>query len=296
MEHIFSEIIKTEIIHTDSKNIDDLYLHNVLRDTINNIINLTFYNETSTINHVINKTCYDAKYIDQYNKYETLIEIVNEDTLTILSYTINKYKQFDKQICILNLGNAYGAGGGAIYGQRAQEEDLCRRTTLLPLLFKYKYIDICGLNKTQIYDLANRGKLFSYNSTNKYIKTGSVLYTENVIVFKDAKYNIINRQLTNVITACAVRYAATQRYTDNDKKIMLITIMSILDVAYKNKQQILILGALGCGAFNNDPRECALIFKECIQKYNGYFYKIIFAILSKNNNANYQIFRDVFIK
>ena len=50
-----------------------------------------------------------------------------------------------------------------------------------------------------------------------------------------------------------------------------------------------ILGALGCGAFHNPPEEIVKIFNIYLEKYNGCFKTIVFAVLSRSDN-NFDIF------
>ena len=50
-----------------------------------------------------------------------------------------------------------------------------------------------------------------------------------------------------------------------------------------NSEKVLILGAAGCGVFNNDPVLVSKIFHDLLKsKYNGYFDKVIFALYTKD--------------
>ena len=51
----------------------------------------------------------------------------------------------------------------------------------------------------------------------------------------------------------------------------------IFKMAIQHGHQYLILGALGCGAFNNPPYAVAKLFKQAILKFGRYFKKIGFA-------------------
>ena len=262
---------------------DDLYLTRVLLDTI--IKSYKFYMPMPTHSH---SHSYSHSHSHSHSKlYNTninwitedngrapcIVSVVNDDTFDVaIKYNIGG---------VLNLGNAYGTGGGAIYGQHAQEEDLCRRSTLLPELFEFNGQKISSMQWGQYIE---------------YIPSPSVLYTQDVIIFKDNAKN--NHALTsyiykcNVITACAVRYSKPQSYSDRDRAIMMKTINNILYTAYITGNRTIVLGSLGCGAFNNNPEECASSFRECIHKYRFVFDRIVFAVLSTGNNNNYTIFRD----
>jgi len=58
--------------------------------------------------------------------------------------------------------------------------------------------------------------------------------------------------------------------------------MTILWTAYTKGHTNLVLGALGCGCFRSPAHETATVFKECLDKYEGAFTKVVFAILDQN--------------
>jgi uncharacterized protein (TIGR02452 family) len=233
---------------------NDLYLTNVMLDTVIKT-NLISESTTTTTLHSLQPMS---------NLIPCKIKVINNDTLTTaIELNIN---------CILNLGNAYGAGGGAIYGQIAQEEDICRRTTLLQSLSDYQ----------SDKDVPER-----------YIPKCCVLYTPDVYIIKDKYYNDIDYFKCNVITASAVRYNTVHNYSSKDEEIMYNTINCILQTAYIQKNRSIILGALGCGAFKNNPYQCSYLFKKCINNFNGMFDNIVFAVLSYGNNQNYKIFKSI---
>ena len=64
-------------------------------------------------------------------------------------------------------------------------------------------------------------------------------------------------------------------------------IRNILEVAMVNDTDLLVLGAFGCGAFNNPPELVADVFRELLLEkgYFRFFRKIVFAI-KKNDSAN----------
>jgi len=69
-------------------------------------------------------------------------------------------------------------------------------------------------------------------------------------------------------------------------------INNILKVAYMHNHDVLVLGALGCGAYHNPPDQVAQIFKDSLHKYDKCFKRVIFAVLSKKD-TNYQVFSSV---
>lgn len=56
-----------------------------------------------------------------------------------------------------------------------------------------------------------------------------------------------------------------------------------------------VLGAMGCGAFQNPPLQVSLLFRDVLEEgeFNGVFEEIIFAVLDTRGEKNYAIFRDI---
>lgn len=76
-------------------------------------------------------------------------------------------------------------------------------------------------------------------------------------------------------------------------------IRAIVDIALQNGHDTLVLGALGCGAFGNDPAEIAEMFNIVLtMEYPGAFRRVVFAYLTFNTEANlhgFQAFEDQFM-
>lgn len=61
-------------------------------------------------------------------------------------------------------------------------------------------------------------------------------------------------------------------------------IEKVLGIALKHNHLSVVLGAWGCGVFQNEPDNIAKYFKSVIEtKFNQEFRKIVFAIYAKNN-------------
>ena len=71
-------------------------------------------------------------------------------------------------------------------------------------------------------------------------------------------------------------------------------IKRILELAAKEKVEVLILGAFGCGAFENPPEIVADIFASLIKLYN--FETVEFAVFCRNDIKNYDVFESRFAK
>ncbi|MCF0174788.1 MAG: TIGR02452 family protein [Bacteroidales bacterium] len=175
---------------------------------------------------------------------------------------------------VLNFANNHNIGGSP-FTAGAQEESLCRCSTLYPCLKameKEFYAKHRHLRKTREMD---------------HMGNDDLIYTPDVIVFKtDERTDPIYPKMMNptdwysvdVIT-CAAPELWHGNQMPNDYEAQITSrIKKIFDVAAKEKAEVLILGAWGCGAFHNPSDIVARVFMEQLRNYN--FPTIEFAIAS----------------
>ncbi|GAB1316784.1 hypothetical protein MFIFM68171_06994 [Madurella fahalii] len=70
-----------------------------------------------------------------------------------------------------------------------------------------------------------------------------------------------------------------------------------LRMAAAKGHTMLVLGAVGCGAFKNPPQEIANCWMEVLSEEElsgGWFKEIWFAVYDRRNEGNFEIFRDMF--
>ena len=150
-----------------------------------------------------------------------------------------------------------------------------------------------------IYNKSNLYKLFIETSDNideirKTFKQkfNEFNFTENDVFTFLNNYKSIKPSTMAMIAVAAIRnpkLRADYTYKNFHYNLMLNKIESIFKIAIIHKHDSLVLGALGCGAFNNPPEEVAKIFKLMIDKYGKYFKKIGFAILVVKNKDSVNI-------
>lgn len=175
---------------------------------------------------------------------------------------------------VLNLASHQNFGGGVTRGARAQEEDLFRKS-----------------NYTQVMD------------KNFYpLKINEVVYSPLVYVVKDSIYKLLDQPFAvSCLAVAAIRdpeIVVDPNGMVHYKKLVDVDIMEekidmVFKIAIKHGHSNLVLGALGCGAFNNPPEDVAIMFKNAITKYQMYFDKICFAVLSKQGNNNFEIYNKI---
>lgn len=187
--------------------------------------------------------------------YQTKVDVVNDDTLNVAT-------RFECPI-VLNMANPKIPG----LNNRGmtQEEILLKRTNLIHCL------------TSDLYPIPSDGGLFS----------------PEVYIVKDENFISIPHKKISVLSTCAINRPNFNRKKDHILTVKIIE--NIFKICIMQKKKDLILGALGCGMFQNDPKIIAEIFKFCLQKYDGCFDNIIFAVLSKKDN-NYTIFKNILMK
>lgn len=191
-----------------------------------------------------------------------------------------------KKVCVLNFASARNPGGGVVNGASAQEECLCRISTLYPCLADKRIFESFYLpHRTMFRDTL-------YNS--------DLIFTPGVTVFKSDTYMPSLRPRkewfeTDVITCAAPNLGANTRL-DNPRLEKLHTERGerIFLTAIKEGAEVLILGAFGCGAFRNPPAAVARAYKTLTEIYAAYFDTIEFAVYcSPKNSSNFDTFKKI---
>lgn len=199
--------------------------------------------------------------------YTTMVEVTGETTLNAVRRLVDIGKE---NVLCLNFASARNPGGGFLGGSQAQEESIARATGLYPTLLKAE----------------------DYYTTNRNVKscfyTDYMIYSPKVPLFKKENgENESKIRTCSVITAPAVntgvvRQREPQRM-DEIEVVMKRRINKVLAIAEKHGYSNIVLGAWGCGVFQNDPKDIASYFYEVINsKYSKTFEQIVFAIYAKD--------------
>lgn len=194
-----------------------------------------------------------------------------------------------KKVAVLNMANQFAPGGGYLGGSAAQEEDLCRRTNLVPSLDPQYYNNPCK-------DTAPE---------NQGIGEFNVLYSDAITVLRqgqDKNYRFMpkkDRFVVSVISSAAydLNYNDIQKDPKRYKEGMIKKIVMQLETALQHDHHNLVLSAFGCGAFGNDPKIIAALYKEVLAypRYQKAFSQVVFAIVPSHPadpRDNYKPFKD----
>ncbi|HCA53860.1 MAG TPA: TIGR02452 family protein [Ruminococcaceae bacterium] len=200
-----------------------------------------------------------------------------------------------ERVCVLNFASSTHVGGGVTTGAGAQEECLCRCSTL--------YFAI-GDNETKknFHDTHYR-QLKSGRMNSIY--NDDCIYSPGITVFKSDTelpkllpenewYNV------DVITCAAPNLNSRyEKIFISDKVLKELhkkRAKRILDIAVSEGEDVIILGAFGCGAFRNPPDIVAQAYREVIDDYKYDFKTIEFAVYCppQQGSSNYHAFQRAF--
>ncbi len=193
-----------------------------------------------------------------------------------------------KRVAVLNFASATSPGGGVERGSSAQEESLCRCSTLYPVLKQQTL-----WNQFYSFHRERRNRLY----------TDACIYTPEVKVIKSDENHPErlpeDQWLTvDVITCAAPNLRFDTVLPDEDLvELHLSRGRKILDVAIANGADCLVLGAFGCGAFRNDPKVVAAVYAQLMKEYRNAFDEVEFAVFYCGSEiTNYEAFKTVFEK
>jgi uncharacterized protein (TIGR02452 family) len=154
------------------------------------------------------------------------------------------------RVLCLNFASARNPGGGYLNGARAQEESICRGSGLYSTL----------ISRPAYYE-ANR-------AWRDVLYTDWAIYSPDVPVIRDDAERLLDEPvLASFLTMPAPNRGAMRRPDDEAVRATLRRrIAAVLAIAAERGHERLVLGAWGCGAFRNDPRMVAELFREVLDE------------------------------
>lgn len=232
--------------------------------------------------------------------------IYGNETEKEVKIIVSKKRSFEaasayrgKHISVLNFASATNPGGGVTKGASAQEECLCRISTLYKCISASEITE--AFHKKHRYALKTGEMNYFYND--------DCIQTCNVTVFKSdtAKPVLLSEKDwfdVDVISCAApnlrymLQYDKNWKKTVTDKKLFDIykkRINRVLDIASRAKSDVIILGAFGCGAFGNPPELVAKAMHAAIDEHKYDFETIELAVYCPlRDTSNYEVFAKEF--
>lgn len=198
-----------------------------------------------------------------------------------------------KKVAVLNFASAKNPGGGVTSGASAQEESLCRVSSLYNVITNDKF-------KRDYYNY--------HKSISGTIYTNRLIYTPDIIVLKDDDGELLSKSYTVDMITCAapnlnfnsnIKYngdKGSSTLTDEELfKVHYSRCLHIIKAAADNNVEALVLGAFGCGVFRNNPEIVAKAMKKALEDSPYKFEVVLFPIYCRNwETTNYDAFKKVF--
>lgn len=232
--------------------------------------------------------------------------IYGNETEKEVKIIVSKKRSFEaasayrgKHISVLNFASATNPGGGVTKGASAQEECLCRISTLYKCISASEITE--AFHKKHRYALKT-GKMNSFYNDD-------CIQTCNVTVFKSdtAKPVLLSEKDwfdVDVISCAAPNLRRMSQHNKHWKKnvtdqelldIYKKRINRVLDIARYAKSEVVILGAFGCGAFANPPELVAKAMHASIDEHKYDFETIELAVYCPlRDTSNYEVFAKEF--
>ncbi|MFJ3230789.1 TIGR02452 family protein [Streptomyces sp. NPDC086787] len=198
----------------------------------------------------------------------TRVEVTGESSLEAA-------RRMPGSVAVLNFASARNPGGGFLNGAQAQEEALCRASALYT----------CLLEAREFYDhhRAHRDPFY----------TDRVIHSPAVPVFRDDHGRLLDEPFTAGFLTAAAPNAGVVTRTTPERASELPRALSaraerVLETAAAHGYRRLVLGAWGCGVFQNDPARVAAAFRALLVpggRFAGTFEHIVFGVLDRTPKA-----------
>ncbi len=228
----------------------------------------------------------------------TKIHVSGERSFQAAFRLRNEYP--DARIAVHNFASATNPGGGVTKGSRAQEECLCRCSTLYPCLTRsdlwqnyyhfhrerhdVTYTDAC-IYSPDVLIIKSDDDLPERLPADKFCKVD--VLTVAAPNLRPNPYNAMNPGKGTAVQLSDKELADLHRSRARQ----------MLAVAAANHDDVLVLGAFGCGAFRNNPRVVAQVYREVLneKEFKDRFLHIEFAVFhTPRETQNFDAFKTVF--
>ncbi|MER6070345.1 TIGR02452 family protein [Streptomyces sp. NPDC001817] len=174
-------------------------------------------------------------------------------------------------VAVLNFASARNPGGGYLNGAQAQEEALCRASALYT----------CLLEVREFYD--------HHRTHRDPFYTDRVIHSPAVPVFRDDRGRLLAEPYPAGFLTAAAPNAGVVRRTEPERAAELPGALAaraerVLETAAACGYGRLVLGAWGCGVFQNDPAQVAGAFRALLGpggRFAGTFQRVVFGVLER---------------
>ncbi|GGS70180.1 TIGR02452 family protein [Streptomyces cinerochromogenes] len=209
----------------------------------------------------------------------TVFEVTGESSLE----AARRLADASAPVAVLNFASARNPGGGYLNGAQAQEEALCRASAL----------HTCLLTARAFYDhhRADRDPFY----------TDRVIHSPAVPVFRDDRGRLLAEPFPAGFLTAAAPNAGVIRRTAPERAAAIPGALAeraerVLETAAAHGYRRLVLGAWGCGVFQNDPAQVAGAFRTLLGpggRFARTFEHVVFGVLDRTRGA---VVREAFVR
>lgn len=265
-----------------AKNTLELIEKGFYRNNLGELISIKTEVESAVINSQIFRPIdFPKTYSLIQNSSETQIKVTDETTLEAAKRVCKEDESINP--FVLNFASAKNPGGGFLSGAQAQEESLARSSGLYS----------CLTANFEMYEFNRRLKSCFYSDY--------MIYSPKVVVFRNDDGSLLTKPyLVSILTSPAVNAGVVKQREpekiDLIREISIERARKILWIANEKRHQTLILGAWGCGVFQNDSKMIAEMFAELLKnEFKNCFEQVIFAVYDTSSKQRiFQDFKAVF--
>ncbi|MFF1414695.1 TIGR02452 family protein [Streptomyces sp. NPDC058289] len=205
----------------------------------------------------------------------TSIEVTGESSTVAARRLAGEYgeRPGTVSVAVLNFASARNPGGGYVRGAKAQEEALCRASALYETL----------LEAPEYYEV-HRAEVSTFY-------TDRVIHSPGVPVFRDDRGNLLDTPFRAGFLTSPAPNAGTIRRQEPDRVPEIPAALArraemVLEVAALHGYRGLVLGAWGCGVFQNDPAQVAEAFRGLLAgRFAGVFERVVFGVLDRKSET-----------
>ncbi|WP_407836001.1 TIGR02452 family protein [Streptomyces sp. DSM 116496] len=208
---------------------------------------------------------------DGRDVHRTAVEVTGESSTVAARRLVGEHgeRPGTVSVAVLNFASARNPGGGYVRGAKAQEEALCRASALYETL----------LEAPEYYEI-HRAEVSTFY-------TDRVIHSPGVPVFRDDRGDLLDTPFRAGFLTSPAPNAGTIRRQEPDRVPEIPAALArraelVLEVAALHGYRGLVLGAWGCGVFQNDPAQVAEAFRALLAgRFAGVFERVVFGVLDR---------------
>ena len=189
-----------------------------------------------------------------------------------------------KPVLVLNFASPVNPGGGVRKGSSAQEEDLCRKSSLLLSL-----------------ESPHARKYYQYSrSLQTHMGSDAMMFSPKVEVIRDEHGNLLNETVVVAVLTCAapkINHGLEGLFIKEYEDMLFQRITYMLKCAAYFGYEDLVLGAWGCGVFGNDAAVMSDLFLKAFKEFRfnklrdkDCFRRVWFAVRGGSGSYNFDQF------